>query len=366
MKSAMQILTLATILMLAGLLVGCGDNSPSDVNTDPADEEMINLNEEDGGYTKTGEEPAFGDQQLALSPDDGVEANDEVAADPVVISMAADPTAHVYVVRLAWGMLESDSTITEETDWSGSISVDRGAVFVDRIINFERGDFIERPRASRLEINLVSHTTPFYDGLIISVVNPVNDSTEMVENVLTIDMGGFTESYTVADLAEIEEIYDVDLLGNQYSITGICVNEYPCAHGFWSGEWMRSDIEGGTFAGRWSSRNGMARGHVRGNWGIDEEGNKVFFGKYIGLDGEYLGLLRSGWGHRQRPGTGWIRGVWEADGEDIEGLLRGVWTDPWNNHHSLTAETNHRHGFFHGKWFKACDPNMITAEYEEY
>lgn len=366
MKSAMQILTLATVLMLAGLLFGCGENSPSDINNVPVNEEQINLNEEDGGYSKTGEEPAFGDPVLALSADDGVEANDPVAADPVVISMAADPLARVYVVRLAWGMLEGDSTVTEETDWSGSISVDRGAVFVDRIINFERGDFIERPRPSRLEMNLVSRTMPFYDGLIISIVDPIQDSTEMVENVLTIDMGGFTESYTVVDLAEIEEIYDVDFQGNQYSITGICVNEYPCARGFWSGEWMRSDVEGGTFAGRWSSRNGMARGYVRGNWGINEDDVKVFFGKYIGLDGEYLGLLRGGWGHSHRPGTGWIRGVWEADGDDIEGLLRGIWTDPWHGHMYETAEANRRHGFFHGKWIKACDPSMITDEYDEY
>jgi ABC-type oligopeptide transport system substrate-binding subunit len=123
------IITLA--LTLAGFLIlaGCSTKSTS------SDTESSQLNMDDffGGYSPSNEAVAFGDEEIAtnfpetgsISPDlNGFEGLNAIQSEPDVL---------VYSLRILWGMLEYDSTMTSLTDWSGSLSIDTGCI-KDRII----------------------------------------------------------------------------------------------------------------------------------------------------------------------------------------------------------------------------------------
>ncbi len=364
MKALKMTLLAITTISLVLFLVGCGDNAPNDaLNSDPTDEE-IDLNAEFGGYDTNDESPAFGDDDMMKNEDDGVDAQDAMDEDPEVISIGAAVTTDVYVVRLAWGLLEGDSSNTAVTDWSGSISVDQGAVVVERLLRFEKDDHIVRPRVDRTVIDLVSTTIPHWDGLLITVLDPIDDTLDAVENVLHISLGDFEISYTTLQLVELEEIHDVDLLGNQFSVNAFLVDEFPCGRGFLAGEWRHTNEFGGDFRGRWTTYTGLGRGNLKGRWGVNEEGVKVFFGKYINLNGEFRGLLRGHWGHGESRGCGWLRGAWHGN-EEIKGLLRGVWKHEWHGpvEESANSVAERKGGFFHGRWFEACDPAALVDEF---
>lgn len=363
MKITKVLLALVTMTMVL-FLVGCGENSPADSAGGLSEgEENVDLNADFGGYETTDETPAFGVEDLAKSADDGIPAADAVADEPEVINLGVAPATNVYVVRLAWGMLEGDSSITTETDWSGSISVDRGAIVVERIVRFEPGDYVVRPRTDRKVVDLVSKTAPHFDGLLITVLDPQDDSLATVENVLRISLGGFETSYTAPQLAELGEIVDVDAAGNQFSIDAFLLREFPCGHGVLSGEWRHTTMNGGDFLGRWSSVGGENRGFVRGSWGVNEEGIRVFFGKYILADGTFGGLLRGHWGFAESRGSGFFRGAWHGENE-IKGSVHGVWRHEWRGNESNSAGeiVDGRRGFFHGRWIQACDPAEVTDD----
>ena len=364
MKALKMTLLAITTISLVLFLVGCGDNAPSDaLDGDPTDEE-IDLNTEFGGYDMDDESPAFGDDELMKSEDDGVDAEDVMDEDPEVISIGAAVTTDVYVVRLAWGLLEGDSSNTALTGWNGSISVDRGAVVVERLLRFEQEDHIVRPRVDRKVVDLVSTTAPHWDGLLITVLDPIEDTLASVENVLSISLGEFEISYTTVQLAELEEIHDVDLLGNQFSVNAFLIDEFPCGRGFLAGEWRRTNEFGGDFRGRWTTYTGLGRGNLQGRWGVNEEGVNVFFGKYINLNGQFRGLLRGHWGHGESRGGGWFKGAWHGS-EEIKGMFGGVWRNEWHGPVDETsALTDLRRGFFHGRWFEACDPGALVDEFD--
>ncbi len=110
---------LATALLL--WLVGCSE-SPSQ----PADEEVLNLDSEFGGYTAEAESPGFGDNDLLGEEATVVEYSDEILASPEVDSVISDPRSVYYHLRAVWGRLCYDSTVTTVTDWSGTLNVPGG------------------------------------------------------------------------------------------------------------------------------------------------------------------------------------------------------------------------------------------------
>jgi hypothetical protein len=349
MRAILALLALPLFLLAAG----CGENSPVDTeNGNPGDEQMTDLNSEFGGYTATDESPAFGDDELAKLAEDGEPAEDPVADQPEYTELREHPTTDVYYLRLAWGMLEGDSANTVVTDWSGSLRLDRGAIVAERVLLFEGEDHIVRPRTERTLLEIVSQTKPHWDGVLVTILDP-EDTLQSAENQLAIALGPFELTLAMSELASIDTIIDVDGIGNQVSITGALVVDPPCARGFLSGVWDRTDFEGGTFRGRWTTVRGWASGFVRGHWGVNDDGMNVFFGKYIGEDGEFRGFLRGRWGRADGRGAGWFRGYWyDADGEPF-GTLHGAWKHEWRGH---PAETDNRrpNGFFHGRWKEAC------------
>ncbi|MBN1826089.1 MAG: hypothetical protein JW958_07475 [Candidatus Eisenbacteria bacterium] len=367
MKGTMRLWAMLAIPLLVLLGAGCmGDFSSNPTSNVTPDEQELDLNSEYGGYDTSDESPAFGDPELLKTEEDGVDAMDAFACSSAVMNIASRAGTDVYALRLTWGMLEGDSTVSELTDWSGTIKLDRGVIIVDRIILFEPGDYILR-RVCRDSVGVVSFTGPHYDGLLITVLNPEADSTGAPEeNVLTIDLGPFHETFTMDQLEEIQEVYDVDVTGNQFSIVGRYLTELPCKNGFIHGKWARNEADGGVFRGRWTTRRGLGRGYLNGHWGVNEEGDRVLFGKYIGLDGSFEGLIRGTWGQGELTGTGWFRGVWKNEEETVEGVLNGVWVDPFPYNGNIHVQGRPDHGFFNGRWIEACESDVVDEEYEEF
>jgi hypothetical protein len=357
MKLSTRALLALFTLPLFLFAMGCGENAPSDAeNGNPADDQAGDLNAEFGGYTASDESPAFGDAELAKLADDGEPAEDPIADEPGFTAIRDLPSTDVYFLRLAWGILEGDSSNSVTTDWSGSLSVTRGAIVAERVLRFEPEDHIVRPRTDRTSLAVVSETRPHWDGLIVTILDP-EDAADPAENEITIALGPFQQTFTMSEIATVDTIFDIDAIGNQVAVTGGVVEALPCRGGFLSGIWARTDFENGNFKGRWTTRRGWNEGFLHGNWGVDNEGKRVFFGKYIAEDGRFLGLLRGTWGVGQGRGDGWFRGFWcDADGEPI-GSLHAVWMHEWHGAgDGPMGQVNRPDGFFHGQWREKCEP----------
>lgn len=349
--SMRRTITLLSITALAGLLaIGCSD-SPS--NTGDVSGEL-NLEDEFGGYTPTSEAIAFGDQELLTSSDDieGDEYDDPVVLSPQIDSMMADSVGEFYHLRLLWGQLRHDSTVTAPTDWTGSLSVSNGVEIIRRTIHFELGqDYIPTRTDSSL-IEWVSYTTVHNDGIVADIYIPPSDTDQAV--TVSFQTGPYSRTITLDELASLDTIvYLDDADSNAVAMYGFKRVPGYCPRGFLSGHWGYDEEGNGLFRGAWIARGGWITGYVSGHYGAGSEGNKVFYGKWISAAGEFEGLLRGTYDHhpsvhanpnaRRRAG-GWFYGhVFNGDSEEI-GVLRG----------KFRSHPAFRNGFFSGRWKLYC------------
>ena len=110
----------------------------------------------------------------------------------------------------------------------------------------------------------------------------------------------------------------------------------------------------------WMSRKGLVTGYLDGWFGENEEGDNVFFGKWITLDGQFEGFMRGTYGfrpnannngltHRQNA-IGWFAGgIFNADEVKI-GVLKGKYR----------SHPRFKNGFLQGRWRLDC--NSIEGE----
>ncbi|MCX6833352.1 MAG: hypothetical protein NT028_14715 [candidate division Zixibacteria bacterium] len=289
---------LVSSLFLALLIAGCSDST---TKTDTTGD--TNLTDSFGGYKPTAESPAFGDNELMNLPG-GMDAEDATGSTALVDSLASPNRANIYSVELAWGHLQYDSTENVITNWSGSLSLERGAIVAVRLLRFEAGDHIVRPRTSPTLLEWVSHTREYFDGMLVYIYDPQPLSFG-TPNTLTFATGPYTLTFAMADLDSLNEVVDVG--ANQFSINAFKVERLACGEGYIDGKWIRNNIENerGVFMGRWISKDGLLRGHVKGHFGARDDGSRVLFGKWIsaGLPGDsaaagaFRGLLRGTWGY---------------------------------------------------------------------
>jgi hypothetical protein len=375
-------------LLVAGamLMVGCSSTdetltATSDVASD--DYEAMDLDQEYGGLTFTDEEEAFGDDYFTLADAEDLDA---VSEDPVqydldvldyeavVAAGDCDSTQHnkpvISVLRVLWGQLDGDiQDILEDfepTDWSGMLSVDRGIVAVRRMVLFEKpGDKLIMPRLNRRTIQWRSHTGPHYDGLIFEIIEPPmlpvdqpageTDDDEVVPeiNMLHFTTPLFSLDVPVADLPGMDETYPVDETGNAVRFEGMLLGEGDiCPQGFLTGIWKNEENkDGGIFKGRWMDTWGFLRGYVRGAYGLDEEGERVFYGKYIGRGGRIEGLLEGTWAPGEDDGRGEFNGNWIGKSGMINGVLGGRYVQ--------AAERPG--GFFSGRWATICAEDAVES-----
>jgi len=389
MKKHSVILTLAALACL-GLMAGCSEEgaNPAPELTGSDNYDTIDFNALDGGLTDTDEAIAFDDDGLKalLVVEEADAVDDPLSRDPQVLELeersrnrenySEDERPTFTYARLRWGMLRGpdDNTRVERpcgrTDWTGTLRVDRGILVVKRKIRFEwPADHVVFPRLDRQTVAFVSHTWCGLDGLVIQIIEPPVDDTLQPEtpNMLYIDTPNFKGEFPVSELADTAEIFDVDDLGNRFQIDGFRLGDIEvCPKGFLSGRFrnMQQDRPNsvtvdrenggerhGAFAGAWYSLNGRITGFMRGGYGVNAEGERVFVGKFIGRKGRFMGLIRGGWEPAGNEGDlASFRGQWVTRSGNIEGLLGG-------EAHPVEGYPG---GFYTGRWTTLCDEEAET------
>lgn len=349
MKRILQRLGTTAILASAIGLAGClGDSNPSSPgNTDTTGDEFasLDLTSENGGYTQDAESPHFGDPILLKIEGEEEDALDELLVDEP--SLEASPSFDVRFLRIAWGMLEGDSSNTVVTDWSGKITLLRGAMKVQRVIRFERpDDFIERPRDNRREVEFTSLTSVDHDGLLLRIYTPKDDA-DPVPNTITFSTGPLTKSYEIAQLDSLVEVIDVDALGNQVSFLSRVRPDMPCGNGYMNGFWrMNGESTRGGFGGVWVEADGRPAGFMRGHFGEKPDGTRVLFGKYISQSGDFRGILRGTY-TLDGLGGGTFEGMWIGRGGRLDGKFSGVF--------QIGEAIDVKAGAFEGTWAANCE-----------
>jgi hypothetical protein len=312
---------------------------------------------------------------MAALADEGMEVEDPVEDDPEVQRLRrlaeegeGPDRPRFTFLRVKWGVL--DAPAAEEdgpdiVDWTGALRVDRGVVVVRRVIRFERPhDHLVFPRLGPRTVAWVSHTGRHFDGLLIEIIEPPASELAVDDaepNRLHFETGPFSGSFAVAELPDLEETIDVAPAGNAIHFNGFTLADLnPCPKGFLSGLWRpltgeeaAADTSGvtGRFRGRWIGLHGHLQGYLRGAYGIDDGGNRVFFGKYIDRFGRFCGFLRGTWEPADEARS-WshFTGAWVGAGGQNEGLLGG-------RAFNLPV---HPGGFFEGRWVTTCDPEAAA------
>lgn len=368
------LIVMATMIALM-LAIGCSKN-PTETNNTTAStqDDNINLNDQYGGYTATNEQEAFGDADLAQATEGEAEYDDAMATNSVVEDMCNDPKAGWYHFRAVWGNLTYDSTATTPTDWTGSLTITRGALLVRRVIRFEPATDWLLPRTDRKLVEWVSQTTVHNDGLAFDIVvprpKPILDSsyvstTDSLGNPydslvvdttfddtpvkLTFKTGPYSRTFTLDEVAKLDTIIDLED-GNSVSFSGFQLEKIGCPKGFMAGFWGKdtsetADTSLGVFRGLWVGQHGLIEGYVKGHYGIDSTGAQVFFGKWISVDGQFEGFLKGSYRilptMRPYPGVigqyrgeifdansapiGWVKGLFRSGPEMAGGFFSGRW-----------------------------------------
>jgi hypothetical protein len=341
---------------LLGLIAGCSRT------TSTTDDDLQSVADEFGGFTPSDEAPAFNDPELAAETAEDEEYADDVLRFPGVDSIIADDASGAYAIRIAWGSLQFDSTVTEVTDWSGSLSITRGAIVVRRLIKFERGQDEILERTDRKLVEWISRTTVHYDGIFCNLyvprINPENSAAVDEPVTVTFDTEPFSISFDVSKLAALDTIYFLDDSVNAVAFRAHKIYPSDCPKGFLEGRWGRDSTGQGVFRGRWISNDGALAGHLKGRWGtdLDGTGQKVFYGKYIDITGRFRGLLRGRYmshhnvdavGNTYCHAGGWFYGHFYDENRNVKGVLGGHYMMPRNN-------SDRRAGFFSGRWKTYC------------
>jgi hypothetical protein len=344
MRKLLFLLSLMALIPLAN--GGC----ESTAATSGSEEETVEDGEPagltgNGGYDTEDEAPMFGLPsmgQFGADPEAGDPSltGEEEAADEAVES------AQVYLLRMVWGNLELNGFEGEDRaephpdwlDWSGTLVLEgKGGLILKRTILFDRHDRIV-PEDDRHRIEWISRTGPHIDGLLVKVIYLPHP--EATEPSIIFTTGLVTQTIPIAALDHYNEIVLIDEDGHGAAFTALRVGDDDCLEGFLAGKWHdRPEGEGGVFRGRVLSERGALNGHIRGHYGVNDEGDPVFFGKYINTTGHFRGLLRGTYG------GGAFEGDWVAADGALEGTLNGKYV--------TGAEVDQ--GFFQGFWEEACE-----------
>jgi len=376
--------TLALVLVVA--FTGCSDDvtnpteGPTDTSAASDDFNAIDLDLPDGGLTPTDENVAFGDP--FLMQEDAREAaelyDDALLADPEVARMVAEcdstdggrPHRRSYFLRMVWGNLDGpvDETTGEvidvaRVDWSGALQVDRGVVIVRRLIRFERGVVsITRPRPDRQTVEWTSYTGGHFDGLLLQIIEPMDRLEDSLApdqaNVVRVKTQQFSAEFNTTDLPGMDRTADLGDAGSIH-MTGFEHNgRLACPRGFMAGIWRMAPTdelsvepaqERGIFRGRWVNILGTTRGYMMGAYGLNDDGERVFRGKFITRNGKFGGFLHGSWAPSDEPGRGNFRGQWVSKSHDLEGVFGGRYKHAGDR----------PGGFFQGRWTANCDRDAV-------
>jgi len=312
------------LLFAAGCVDGATDS------TDTTDTAAQALEQPNGGFQMTDEAPLFDREADFAAIEKDAAFSDTLASDPAVAELDAQASVARHRVLIAWGRMPPDLDATTARNWSGTLAVSRGALVVGRTIGFEDATDAVLPRTSIDAVSFESVTKPFADGLLLRVLDP--DPAQGAPHI----------TYTSADASHT---YDLDLsqlangplvvdAGDGFKVVAIALRDGDaCDHGFMRGRWVALRPQLGVYRGVVANAAGDPIGHLRGIWGTRANGDKVMFGKLIGLDGHFRGILAGTYE------AGHWRSHWLTRAGDV-GVAGGLYFDAPN----LPG------GFFAGRW----------------
>lgn len=312
--------------------------------------ETVDFDDPYGGFNMADEAPGFGDAALLaeFAGDDAFD--DPMARDSEVMALSSQSDEQIFLM-ITWGNLHRDSTITHVTDWSGLLTVDPGAIILKRVIRFERNDMI-LPRTERDLLEWQSTTLHGVDGIVVNVLPaPQPDGSagdapvDSMNTAISFKTEPFSTEFTLKDLPDLDRIVTLDD-GNAVAFTAVRITPSDCPHGFMHGIWRNHpERRGGVYLGRWATADGQVRGYMRGRYGVNSEGMKVFFGKMIDTTGRFEGVMKGEWGYGDGEFGGWFAGRWVDRSLEIRGGLKGEWRRSDRCHG----------GFYRGRWAKSCN-----------
>jgi len=342
---------LLIFMMIASLAWVTGCRSPqapaSGIGEISNRQQSPDVNDEYGGYNTRDESTGFGDEEML-----GEFAEDQVYDDPFATDAPelGSVSDHGLFLMITWGNLHRDAAIAHLTDWSGSLSIDPGAIVLKRTIRFEANDRII-PRTQREVLAWESTTGWGMDGILVRIIPRLSDTSVDVavdpENtIITFQTDPVKVDFTLAQLPGLHRVITLDD-GNAVAFSAVKLPPVPCPHGFLRGAWHNNpERPGGEFFGRWATADGEIKGFLKGIYGVNDDGQKVFFGKMIDRTGRFQGIMRGRWGnHPADEHGGWFAGHWVDRNLMIEGGLKGEW------HRSPHCNG----GFFRGMWAKNCE-----------
>jgi hypothetical protein len=327
-----------TLLATSGLLAGCNPlGEPRETSSSTTDwENSTDLTSDYGGYTFTDEAAGFGDTEVQKL--DLEESAMSVADSDTVV------TPNAFLVRIVWGQLEGNPEATQVIDWSGAFAVSSGRLTVLRTLAFEPSTDKVLPRDDRQVVPFESLTLPHFDGLLLMVHDPDNDTAA----TLAMRTAPYSGSWTFEELRRANEIIPVDDLGNAVSITGIPLPDDPgCLGGAMRGHWMHRAGQRGAFRGVVQARLGEPLGHIRGHFGVNDAGERVWFGKIIDRDGRLIGLARGGFQPDPTGPGGQFTGHWAVQEGQRNGSIVG--------HYMPGTAAGRSLGHFQARWRSNCD-----------
>jgi len=299
---------------------------------------------------------------------------DPYESNPGVQNILRARGARLFEFRAIWGRLanltDSSAADTCPLDWSGTLRLEGGIIIIKQAIAFEPGDSISR--IDKSTISWVSRTGPGIDGIHVRLVVPARSVDSLVTPMLKLSAGPYSRTFTMEELVALNLVEPVDECGNAISIASVLA-PFGCPHGQLMGGWKATppdtltssdstNVDGmvlGVYRGVWVGAHGLIGGYLRGVFGINAAGERVFFGKYIDLQGHFMGILRGTFG---KPGEfaldeastgragrphGWFSGEWIDENINVQGRLRGHW---------IAAEEGK--GLFHGIWGMRCSRNL--------
>ena len=349
-------ITALIVLTSFAMMAGCSSDSPTEgapggeIEDLMTRTEFVDFNDPYGGFNMMDAEPAFGDASMADEFADEVDYDDPVLNDKEVRDRETNDRRPLFLM-ISWGNLHRDSTITEWTDWSGSLSIDPGVLVLKKVIRFEERDEI-LPRDDRRLIEWVSYTKPHFDGVLVRVIatppttlTTADSTVDSSATVLSFKTEPFSVEIKLSDLPGLNRVVTLDD-GNAVAFVAVEPPNNNCPRGFMRGVWRNHpERSGGVFHGKWAMANGEAHGWMKGHYGVNDDGEKVFFGKMIDTNGRFEGIMKGRWGKHEENG-GWYVGHWVDRNLGIRGALGGEWKRSKRCHG----------GFYRGRWAMNCNP----------
>jgi len=319
-------------IVITASVVACSGGSGPDATQIRSD-----LDANFGGYTNAAEQPNFGDADMLAIPKLDVTFASQVAA------AGSSTPARSYRVALLWGHFpaanaDSDSdTDASPATWTGSVSVEQGAIDVVRTLSFDDGDSIA-PRDDPRAVSFVSHTLPYVDGLLLKIGVTGQEASPVLHfatDELTTDVP--LDALAAGPGSVVHASGDQGL-----AVVGWNESAQTCPGGIAYGRWVKLQAGVGTLRARVVSAAGEDRGFAEGIWGHAQKRDAaVFFGKTIDATGKFGALIEGKYADGQIDGT---------MGDDVSqtGTFVGLYSDG--------HDMNDGRGVFVAKWMGTCSP----------